>query len=167
MPVLPDVLQPGLDIVFVGTAASRRSAEDGTPYAGPGNAFWRILHEAGFTPRQLDPEDYETLPKYGIGLTNMAPDSIGNDDVLTPDDFDPDGVRAKIEQAAPRTLAFVGKRAAQEFHRRKTLAYGRQPESVGMTEVFVLPSTSGAARRYWDASYWHALAAYLKHINST
>lgn len=166
MPILPDVLPPGLDVVFVGTAASRRSAEDGTPYAGPGNAFWRILHEAGFTPRQLDPQEYATLPQYGIGLTNMAPDSIGNDDVLTPADFDPDGVRAKIEQAAPRALAFVGKRAAQEFYRRKALAYGRQPEPVGTTDVFVLPSTSGAARRYWDEAPWHALAAYLNQGNS-
>ncbi len=165
MPVLPDMLQPRLDVVFVGTAASRRSAELGAPYAGPGNAFWRILHEAGFTPDELDPQTFRTMLRYGIGFTNMAPHSIGNDDVLTTADFDPVGVRAKIEHFAPRTLAFVGKRAAQEFFGRKNLDYGQQAQHIGPTAVFVLPSTSGAARRYWDDRYWHALAAYLKNTD--
>ena len=48
MPVLPDVLQPGLDVVFVGTAASKHSAETNTPYSGPGNAFWRDLARGWF-----------------------------------------------------------------------------------------------------------------------
>ena len=164
MPVLPDVLHPGLAVVFIGTAAGRRAAEVGAPYAGPGNRFWDILHEAGFTPRRLDPQEFRTLPQYGIGLTGMAPERVGNDDILGPGDFDPDGVRAKIERYAPRVVAFVGKRAAQEFFGRAVLAYGLQDERVGDTVVFVLPSTSGAARRYWDPSYWHALRAYVDQM---
>lgn len=161
MSVLPDVLQPDLDVVFVGTAASRRSAERGAPYAGPGNAFWQILHTAGFTPQELDPLDFETLPDYGLGLTGMAPHAIGNDDVLTAEDFDPRAVRTKVIHYAPRVLAFVGKRAAQEFLGRNGLDYGLQPEQIGNTAIWVLPSTSGAARRYWDPSHWHALARWL------
>jgi TDG/mug DNA glycosylase family protein len=97
----------------------------------------------------------------------MAPNSIGNDDVLTSADFDPAGVRAKIERYHPRALAFVGKRAAQEFYGSQRIDYGRQPEQIGATVVFVLPSTSGAARRYWDTAHWHALAAFLNSPSKT
>ena len=164
MPILPDTLQPGLKVVFIGTAASRRSAEVGAPYAGPGNRFWDILFQAGFTPRRLDPQEFRTLPEYGFGLTGMAPERVGNDDILGAGDFDPAGVRAKIEQFAPRVVAFVGKRAAQEFFGRAGLAYGLQDERVGPTAIFVLPSTSGAARRYWNEAPWHALRAYVLQI---
>jgi TDG/mug DNA glycosylase family protein len=163
--VLPDVLQPGLVVVFVGTAASRRSAEVGAPYAGPGNKFWDILHTAGFTPQRMEQTQFESLPEYGIGLTGMAPHAVGNDDVLKAEDFDPAGVRAKIEHFKPRVLAFVGKRAAQEFFGRKTLDYGRQAETIGDTVIWVLPSTSGAARRYWDESPWRSLAAAISPEN--
>ena len=166
MPILPDTLEPGLKVVFIGTAASRRSAAIGAPYAGPGNRFWEVLHEAGFTSRRLEPQEFRTLPQHGIGLTGMAPERVGNDDILRPGDFDPDGVRAKIERYAPRVAAFVGKRAAQEFLGRTGLDYGLQADCVGETAVFVLPSTSGAARRYWDPAPWHALRAYLDGINA-
>ena len=164
MPVLPDTLAPGLAVVFIGTAASRRSAEIGAPYAGPGNRFWDILYEAGFTLRRLDPPEFRTLLQYKIGLTGMAPERVGNDDILEPGDFDPEGVRAKIARFQPRVVAFVGKRAAQEFFGRAGLAYGLQDERVEESAVFVLPSTSGAARRYWDPAPWHALRAYIDQM---
>ncbi len=161
MPILPDTLRPGLRVVFIGTAASKRSAEIGAPYAGPGNRFWAMLHRMGLTPRQLDPREFRDAPQYGIGLTGMAPNSIGNDDILKPEDFDPAGVRAKIEQVQPQVAAFVGKRAAQEFLGHKILTYGRQPETVGQTILFVLPSTSGAARAFWDEAPWFDLARVI------
>jgi TDG/mug DNA glycosylase family protein len=163
--VLPDVLEPGLTVVFIGTAASKRSAAVGAPYAGPGNMFWEILFEAGFTPRRLEPAEFRTLPHYGIGLTGMAPHAVGNDDVLTGSDFDPGGVRAKIDQYAPRVVAFVGKRAAQEYFGRPDLDYGQQADTIGPTVVFVLPSTSGAARRWWNPAYWHTLAEFVGRLS--
>ena len=51
-PILPDLLQPGLALVFCGTAAGRRSAAEGAYYAHPGNLFWRALHAVQLTPRQ-------------------------------------------------------------------------------------------------------------------
>ncbi|WP_119072410.1 mismatch-specific DNA-glycosylase [Aggregatilinea lenta] len=161
MPVLPDVLAPGLKVVFVGTAASRRAAEVGAPYAGPGNRFWDILYAAGFTPRRLKATEFQTVTQYGLGLTGMAPNAVGNDDVLRPEDFDAAGLRAKIEQFQPRVVAFAGKRAAQEFLGHRIPAYGLQPESVGPTRIWVLPSTSGAARAFWDEAPWRALAAFV------
>jgi TDG/mug DNA glycosylase family protein len=155
--VLPDVLTHGLRIVFCGTAASNVSAAVGAYYAGPGNAFWPTLHRIGLTPRQLAPAEFRLLPTFGLGLTDLAKHESGVDVELTGSAFDPDGLRAKIAQYAPGVLAFTSKRAAREFMGRP-VAYGWQPAAIGATRCYVLPSPSGAARRYWDIRLWQALA---------
>ncbi len=160
--VLPDMLRPGLIVVFCGTAAGAQSARAGAYYAGRGNKFWRTLHQIGLTPRQLDPHEFATLPAYGIGLTDIAKTYSGADSGLRRSHFDADGLRAKIITFAPRAFAFNGKRAAQAFYGTSAaVAYGRQPEPIGATILFVLPSTSGAASGFWDAGYWQALADFL------
>src|SRR3954464_11234255 len=78
-PVLPDVLVPGLKLVFCGTAPSPTSAARGAYYAGPGNRFWDILAETGLTPRRLAPEEYGLLPQFGIGLTDIVKSQSGVD----------------------------------------------------------------------------------------
>ena len=70
--VLPDVLAPGLSIVFCGTAPGHVSAARGAYYAHPQNRFWRSLHEVGLTPNLLRPEDYALMPGFGLGLTDIA-----------------------------------------------------------------------------------------------
>ena len=163
LPVLPDVLRPGLTVVFCGTAAGAQSARAGAYYAGQGNKFWRTLHQIGLTPRQLDPHEFPTLPDYGIGLTDIAKTYSGADSGLRRSHFDAAGLRAKIEHVAPRAFAFNGKRSASAFYGSSAaIAYGQQPEPIGATMVFVLPSTSGAASGFWDASYWQALADSLR-----
>jgi TDG/mug DNA glycosylase family protein len=154
--------------VFCGTAVSTRSAQIGAYYAGPGNQFWIALHEIGLTPHRLDPHEFRSLLQYGIGLTDLVKNRFGMDHHLAPSDFDPQSVRAKIMQFAPRGLAFNGKRAAKEFYSIKQIEYGRQPESLGTTVVFVLPSTSAAAYRFVPTNrdesytYWRELADFVR-----
>jgi len=155
--VLPDVLGPGLRVVFCGTAAGTVAARVGAPYAGPGNRFWWVLHEVGLTPRELAPAEFRELPRYGIGLTDVAKHASGSDASLARSDFDPAAVIAKVERCTPRMLAFVGKRAAQEVLGGR-VRYGRQPRRIGASEAWVVPSTSGAARGAWDVGPWRALA---------
>jgi TDG/mug DNA glycosylase family protein len=168
MAVLPDILEPNLQIIFCGTAVSARSAKVGAYYAGPQNQFWIVLHEVGLTPRRLEPHEFRTLPQYGIGLTDLVKSRSGMDHTLAQSDFDSDAVRSKIEQFAPRVLAFNGKRAAKEFFKVKTIEYGLQTERVGTTAVFVLPSTSAAAyqfvpgRRADSIAIWRALATFTQ-----
>ena len=69
--VLPDLLAPGLVTIFCGSAVGAASARRGYPYAGPGNKFWPMLAETGFTPRRLAPEEYRDLLDFGIGLTDI------------------------------------------------------------------------------------------------
>ena len=164
MTVLPDVLEPGLITVFCGSAPSPTSARLGAYYARPGNRFWPALFEAGFTDRQLAPAEFRTLVEYGIGLTDLAKHEFGVDAALSSDAYDAGALRVKIEEFQPRVLAFTGKRPAgifllQSFGAGLT-AYGFQQPTVGATRIFVLPSPSGAARRWWSIEPWRTLAEY-------
>jgi double-stranded uracil-DNA glycosylase len=158
MVVLRDVLGANLRIVFCGTAVGAASARRRAYYAGPGNAFWRTLHEVGLTPHLVIPEDYEMVGQYGLGLTDLAKGIAGADSILSAVHFDRDGLREKIELHRPRILAFTGKRAAEEFL-GGPVEYGPLDPRIGDTTLFVLPSPSGAARRYWSVEPWKRLEA--------
>lgn len=160
-PILPDVLRPGLRLVFCGTAAGKRSAAEGAYYAHPGNLFWRALFQSGLTPRLLAPGEFPLLPEFGIGLTDLAKRHVGNDDELPRDAFDVPALLAKIESYAPRVLAFTSKNAARTVLGPK-VAYGMQEQAFGSTRLFVLPSPSGQARGHWDLTTWQALASYAR-----
>lgn len=164
-PVLPDVLQPGLDVVFCGTGAGRRSALAGAYYAGPGNRFWWALAETGLTPRLFSPEEFPKLPDCGIGLTDIAKAHVGQDHELDPAGIDAAGLATRIAEVAPRALAFTSKRAAALYFGCPTrdLDYGLQTPTIGATWLHVLPSPSGAARGHWSLDPWRDLAARLRH----
>jgi len=160
-PILPDLLQPGLQLVFCGTAAGRRSAQAGAYYAHPGNMFWRTLHAVQLTPRLFAPAEYPQLPALGIGLTDLAKHHVGNDDELPRDAFDVEALRRRIARHAPRVLAFTSKAAARAALGRPA-GYGLQQECIGATQLFVLPSPSGQARGHWDQAPWQALADLVR-----
>lgn len=81
--VLPDLLAPGLEVVFCGTAVGAASAREGAYYAGPGNSFWPALHAAGFTPIQFQPSNYKQLLELRMGLTDLVKRVSGNDACLS------------------------------------------------------------------------------------
>jgi TDG/mug DNA glycosylase family protein len=161
MSVLPDILAPDLAVVFCGTAAGTVSAARGAYYAGPGNAFWHTLFETGLTPRRLEASQFRSVIEYRLGLTDLAKEVSGSDDVLLPEHFGHRELREKIHRYQPRVLAFTSKRAAQEYLGRP-VAYGLADEMIGPTRLFVLPSPSGAARRYWDLAPWRDLSDLRK-----
>jgi TDG/mug DNA glycosylase family protein len=156
-PILPDVLAEGLDVVFCGSAVGAVSARVGAPYAGPGNKFWPTLHRVGLTPRLLSAQDYRNLPAYGIGLTDLAKFYSGADAGIRARDDDVEALLAKLARWRPAILAFNGKRAASRM--LGACAYGAQPRELAGSTVFVLPSTSGLAVKFWDEAPWQALAA--------
>ena len=156
MPILPDVLDHDLRIIFCGSAAGRVSALKGAYYAGPGNRFWPTLHAVGLTPYCLRPQAFRDILRFGLGLTDLAKEVSGADRILPAGSDDPEAVRSKVAHYVPKWLAFTGKRAAQGLLCR-AVDYGIQAETIGATRLYVLPSPSGAARRYWDESWWHDL----------
>jgi TDG/mug DNA glycosylase family protein len=159
--LVPDVLEPGLDVIFCGTAPSAASYAARAYYAKPGNRFWPTLHTVGLTPRRLDPQEFASVVEFGIGLTDVCKTASGQDAELSLDDFDKDALRSKIELHAPRYLAFTSKRAGAEALGRK-VEYGLQPERFESTQLFVLPSTSGLATRFWNEAPWRELAGLVR-----
>ena len=166
--ILPDVIEPGLRVVFCGSAAGTVSAQRGAYYAHPQNRFWSTLHGIGLTPRRLAPEEFRTLPHYGLGLTDLAKHVSGSDASLPREADDPEGLRARIETIAPHVLAFNGKRPAGVFFRAlfgiRALDYGPQSQTIGATAIVVLPSTSPAARGFWTPDPWRALARRVENL---
>ena len=114
--VLPDLLRPGLRIVFCGTAAGNVSAARGAYYAHPQNRFWSALHAFGLTPRKLNPEEYTELPQWGLGLTDIAKHVSGVDRELPPGALGRGAcstLEAKIIAAEPDWLAFTSLNAGR------------------------------------------------------
>ena len=161
---LPDQLRTDLRLVFVGTAASTRSASLGHYYAHPGNRFWRTLHEVGITSRRHQPSEFASLLELGIGFTDLSKSGAGMDHQIAKTSFDVAGFKAKIESHRPRTIAFTSKKAASLFYSRPTsaLSFGRQPSMQGFPVTFVLSSPSGAASGHWTLQPWRALAEWIR-----
>jgi len=162
--ILPDVLDHNLNIVFCGTAAGDKSAERKACYAGPGNQFYSTLAACGFTSRLLLPEEFMELSIYKIGLTDLAKLTHGMDSKIKRKDFDIVGFEQKISNYKPKIVCFNGKKAASIYLRRPgttQVIYGFQNHTIGMSKLYVAPSTSGAARGAWDISLWHDLKKYI------
>ena len=158
-PILPDVLEPGLRIVFCGTAAGSVSAARGCYYAHPQNKFWRALHGAGLTPRLLAPEEFRELPRFGIGLTDIAKTVSGMDKQLPPSALGRAACEAmaeKIRAAAPEILAFTSLTAGRRYL-GPGAGLGEQRERLGSTRIWLLPSPSPAAVGSWDERWWRQL----------
>jgi double-stranded uracil-DNA glycosylase len=152
---VPDVLGPGLDCVFCGINPGRVSAAAAAHFANPRNDFWRLLHDAGFTPRLYEPAEQFALLELGIGLTNAAYRTTPGSGDLRRSDFDGARLAALAQQLRPRAIAFVGKEAYRgAFGERPAL--GPQARSLGDTALYVLPSTSpaNAAVPYAERLRW-------------
>lgn len=161
VPIIPDLLCEGLDLVFCGTAPSRVSAASGAYYAHPGNAFWRMIHETGLTPRKLAAREFRSLLQYRIGLTDLAKFHYGNDSDLPSGAFDIQAFHDRMLHNRPRWVAFTSKTAAQAYAGR-SLQFGFQTWCIGSTNVFILPSPSGQARRTWNPALWHELVSQVR-----
>ena len=110
---IPDVVAPGLRVLFCGINPGRVSAAAHAHFANPRNDFWRLLHAAGFTPELLEPSQQFDLLKHGIGVTNAAARTTPGSGDLRKADFA--GAADRLEQIArderPAWIGFVGKEA--------------------------------------------------------
>lgn len=146
---------PGLSVLFVGINPSLRSAEVGHHFARPGNRFWPTLYAAGFTPRQLSPEEDGLLPSFGVGVVNFVSRPTRAADELTVAELRA-GV-AELEDTvrawAPRLVAVVGLVAYRAAFGRPHATMGLQDETVGGRPVWVLPNPSGLNAHYKPADF--------------
>ncbi|MCE5200754.1 MAG: mismatch-specific DNA-glycosylase [Armatimonadota bacterium] len=144
--VLPDYLRDGLDIVFVGTAASDVSAVRKHYYSGYNNAFYKCIFQAGIVPVPLGLEDDWRLPEYGVGLTDMVKNRhAGDDSNLSRSELSggAPSLKKKIIAFSPKIVCFNGKTAYTAIAGSGHHHYGLAGISIGSSKVFVVPSTSG------------------------
>ena len=151
--LVPDLLQSGLKIVFVGFNPSLRSAEVGHHYASPNNRFWTILYRAGLTASKYLPEEDHLLLELGYGFTNIVerPTRAATD--ITRDEYrlGRQELRRKIQTYRPRLVCFVGKGVYQEYSGKRQIDWGLQADClVEGVKDFVAPSSSGLVRMPLD-----------------
>ena len=147
---VPDLIAPGLRVLFCGINPGLYSAAIRHHFGRPGNRFWPVLHAAGFTPRLLTPfEERELLP-LGYGITNLFWEATARADELAADDLYRGGKRLerRVRRCRPRVVAFLGVTAYRTALRRPDAVIGLQKERFGGAAACVLPNPSGLNAHY-------------------
>ena len=148
--VIPDVIAPGLAVLFCGINPGLYSAAVGHHFARPGNRFWPAIHLGGFTDRLLSPAEDHLLSQYGCGVTNMvarttaAAAELTNEEILT----GATALEVKLRHHTPRWIAFVGVGAYRTGFAEPKAKIGPQDRKIGPSHVWVLPNTSGLNANY-------------------
>ena len=148
---VPDLIAPGLAVLFCGINPGLYTAAIGHHFGRPGNRFWPTLHAAGFTPRLLSPFEERELLTWGYGITNMVDRATAAADELDDEEIVEGGKQlvAKIERYTPKVLAVVGVGAYRVAFDRKKAKVGRQDDHrIAGAEVWVLPNPSGLNAHY-------------------
>jgi TDG/mug DNA glycosylase family protein len=122
----------------------------GHHFAGRGNRFWKTIYLAGFTRKQIAPENGEMILAHGCGLTTAVERPTSRADELSMHDFEhaASGLAAKIAYYSPRYVAFLGKPAFAAIFGRKFVPWGKQDALLGGSKTWVLPNPSGLNRSF-------------------
>ena len=150
--MINDILAPDLRVVFCGINPGKSSAHTGFHFAHPGNRFWKVIHQAGFTDRLLKPEEELQLLDTRCGITMLVerPTVQASEvELLELRDGGRELVR-KMEEYQPRALAILGKQAFEKAFQARGARWGKQQVTIGATEVWVLPNPSGLNRATLD-----------------
>ena len=180
VPTLPDYLQPGLDLVFVGINPGLYSVRQGHYFARSTNRFWPAFTASrlsrrvrdGLAVERLAPEHDGALLGFGIGFTDVVKRASGNAAELDPADFARWAPRLlqRLRRVAPRVACFHGLTAYRPFLALalgidgRVPVLGPQPEVVGSTRLFVVPNPSPANAHFTlaDQTTWYdRLADFL------
>jgi TDG/mug DNA glycosylase family protein len=147
---VPEIIAPGLRILFCGINPGLYSGAVGHHFARPGNRFWPVLHAAGFTPRRLEPADERELLDLGYGITNFVNYATASANELSREQLIAGGrqLEQKVRHYQPQYLAILGIGAYQTAYQRLKARLGRQFESIADTIVWVLPNPSGLNAHY-------------------
>ncbi len=147
---VPDLLAPGLSVVFCGINPGLYTAVVGHHFARPGNRFWPALHQAGFTERLYSPFEEDRLLGRGLGVTNLVDRATRGANDLTKRELREGAgrLRHKLLCYRPRVVAVLGLGAYRQAFASPRAGLGRQPEAIGGSVVWVLPSPSGANAYY-------------------
>jgi TDG/mug DNA glycosylase family protein len=163
---VPDLIAPGLRVLFVGINPGLYSGAVRHHFARPGNRFWKALAGSGFTDRALSPFEERQLLASGIGITNFVARSTASADELSVDELR-DGagrLERKVRRYRPGVVAFVGVSAYRTAFGRPKAKIGEQEETIAGARVWVLPNPSGRTAAYQLPQLIEAFAALRAEI---
>ncbi len=142
---IPDLVAPGLRVLFAGINPGLYSAATGLHFARPGNRFWPALYQSGFTPRLLRPEEQPVLPEWGLGITNVVPRATARADELGADELKAGGqsLAALAASLGVSWLVILGVTAYRTAFGLKQAVVGPQSGRLGGAQVWILPNPSG------------------------
>jgi len=147
---VPDVIAPGLRVLFCGINPGLYTAAVGHHFARPGNRFWPALYQSGFTTRLLSPFEEVDLLESGLGVSNVVAHATATAAELTPEDFIKGGrnLERKIRRFHPRVVAILGVGAYRVAFAQPKAVIGEQVGRIAGARVWVLPNPSGLNANY-------------------
>lgn len=148
---VPDLVGPGLRLLFVGINPGLWTAATQTHFAHPGNRFYPALRLAGIVDREISRADGMTdddrayLVSRGIGNTNLVPRATVRADELSAEELRAGRRRleAFVAEHRPRVVAIAGITAYRTAFGRPKAKLGEQPEGIGDARLWVVPNPSG------------------------
>ena len=147
---VPDLVAPGLRVLFCGINPGLYSGATGHHFARPGNRFWPALYRAGFSDRLLSAWEEQRLLERGYGITNLVARATATADELTRAELM--AGRGRLERRARNNgaawVAVLGVGAYRTAFGRPRAAVGRQPESLAGAGLWILPNPSGLNAHY-------------------
>ncbi|MEX0715836.1 MAG: G/U mismatch-specific DNA glycosylase [Planctomycetaceae bacterium] len=152
---VPDVVAPGLDVLFVGINPGLYTAAIGHHFGRPGNRFWPALRDGGFTPRLLTPFEERELLDHGCGVTNIVMRATARADELEHEEFVA-GIKAlarKVRRYRPKCVAFLGLTAYRAGFGDRKAKIGPRTERWKEALVWVLPNPSGLNAHFQRADF--------------
>ena len=148
--ILIDVIEPRLKVLFCGINPGLYSAAVEHHFARPGNRFWKMLHDAGFTPYLLSPYEENKLLEHGYGITDIVERATAGANEITPSELI-EGVKrltTKVLKYKPKCVAVLGIGSYRKAFMRPRAKTGRQTETIGESTLWVLPNPSGLNGHY-------------------
>jgi len=153
---VPDLVGPGLRLLFVGINPGLWTAATGTHFAHPGNRFYPALLRAGILDRVIDrgagmsDDDRRAVVERGIGITNLVARATPRAAELTVDELRAGGTRLRAVVAAERPIvvAVAGVTAYRQAFGDRHARLGRQDSTIGVAgeheaELWIVPNPSG------------------------
>jgi double-stranded uracil-DNA glycosylase len=163
---IPDLIAPDLRVLFCGINPGLWSGATGFHFARPGNRFWKVLREAGFTHRVLQPSEGAELLRAGFGITNLVPRTTASEAELRREEFveGAERLRVLVADYRPHVLAFVGIGAYRTGFADARAVVGPQAASLGDTRLWVLPNPSGLNASYQMPALVDAFGALRRAV---
>lgn len=165
---IPDLLAPGLRVLFCGINPGLYSGYVGYHFARPGNRFWRGLAEAGFTPRVLAPGEQRCLLQLGCGITNLVTRATARGSEVTRAELEEGARRLQetVELYRPWSVAILGIGAYRAAFGRPQAMIGKQMHGIGPAPLWVLPNPSGVNGHFPPAALAASLRGFRRELEA-